>query len=214
MKTFVVGDIHGEISQLKALLNRIQYDKKTNIIFLGDFIDRGEDSYKTFIFLKKLKEENNNAIFLRGNHEQMMIDSLLNKKVKNNMYKKEDAMIVWQQNGGEKTIRDFKNNKSLLIEAAEWFDKLPYIYETNNYIFVHAGINPNKRIYEQNKNDFLWIRNKFIKASKFKTNKTIIAGHTPFEKPQVLGNKILIDTGAGKGGKITIMDISNGKFIQ
>jgi len=213
MKTYIIGDIHGEITELKALLNKINYNCNQKIIALGDYLDRGENSYETFVFLKKLKEQNKNIILLRGNHEQMMIDSLLDKKVNNGLYKKEDAMIIWQQNGGSKTIRDFKNNKKLLIEAAEWFDKLPYIYETNKYIFVHAGIDPNKRLYEQDKNDFLWIRDRFIKAHKFKTNKIIIAGHTPFNEPQVLGNKILIDTGAGKGGKITAMDLNNGKFI-
>jgi serine/threonine protein phosphatase 1 len=213
MKTFIISDIHGEITQLKNILNKIDYNDNMMIILLGDIIDRGENSFETYKYIRRLKDKNNNFILLRGNHEQMMIDSLLDKKVNNGLYNKEDAMIIWQQNGGAKTIRDFKNNRELLVEAAKWFDNLPYIYETNKYIFVHAGIDPEKRLYEQNKNDFLWIRNKFIKAKKFKTNKIIIAGHTPFDKPQVLGNRIILDTGAGKGGYLTVMNLNEGKFI-
>ena len=214
METYIIGDIHGEITQLKELLNKINYNNKNKIICLGDYIDRGEDSLKTYNFLREMKHENKNVVLLRGNHEQMMIDALLNKKIDHNLYKKEEANIIWQQNGGGKTILDFKRNKEKLIEAAKWFNKMPYVFEGENHICVHAGIKPNKRLYQQDKSDFLWIREEFIKANKLKTNKIVIAGHTPYDKPQVLGNKVLIDTGAGKGGKITAMDLNKGIFIN
>jgi len=214
MNSFIIGDIHGEITQLKELLNKINYDGSQNLYFLGDYIDRGEDSFKTYMFIKKLKKENPNIVLIRGNHEQMLIDAVLNKEIDHNLYSKENAMIIWQQNGGAKTFRDFKEDMGKLIKAAEWFDTLPYIHETEDYILVHAGVDPNKRLYEQDKSDFIWIRNKFIFAEKLKVNKIVVAGHTPFDKPRVLGNKVLLDTGAGKSGYLTAMDIKNGQFIS
>src|SRR5581483_6198993 len=75
MRTYVIGDVHGRLSQLKALIGSLDYDpKRDRIIMLGDLIDRGEDSPGVVNYAIELQEQSPNFICLRGNHEQMLLD--------------------------------------------------------------------------------------------------------------------------------------------
>lgn len=204
MATYVIGDIHGEIKALQTIINKINYQpQKDKLIFLGDYIDRGENPYQVYQYLKKLANGKN--IFLRGNHEQLMIDTLLNDQNPN----------LWYYNGGRKTEQSFPN-QSLLKEAAKWFDSLSYYYVDQNYIFVHAGLDPDKKLSDQDKNDLIWIRSKFInsKAADFIEKRTIIAGHTPVAEVKFLENKIMLDTGAGKGGILSSIRLEDKEIFQ
>jgi len=197
MAEYVVGDIHGEIDELKTIIYKINYEpSQDKLIFVGDYIDRGADSYQVYKYLKELNDGKN--IFLRGNHEEMMIDAVLNK---NNIQ-------LWYHNGGQKTEKSFPNNSELKA-AAEFFDSLPYYHSNQNYIFVHAGINPSKTLEEQTEHDLIWIRQQFLGAAEedFKENRTIVAGHTPVAKIKFGENKILVDTGAGKGGILSAVNL-------
>ena len=204
MSTYVIGDIHGEIAQLKTIMEKIDYQPdQDQLIFLGDYVDRGENPYEVYKYIKQL--DNGRNIFLKGNHEEMMIDAVLNK---NNVQ-------LWYHNGGGITEDSFPN-PSKLEEAASWFDSLPYYHADNDYIFVHAGIVPSQKLEEQRKHDLVWIRYEFINAAaeKFVEDRTIIAGHTPVADVQFLENKILMDTGAGKGGILTAIKLENKKIFQ
>lgn len=197
MAEYVIGDIHGEIEELEIILGKINYNSETDkLIFLGDYIDRGASSYQVYKYIRKL--DNGRNIFLRGNHEEMMIDAVLNNNNVN----------LWYQNGGRKTEASFPN-QSELKEAAHFFDSLPYYQADQNYIFVHAGINPALTLEEQTKHDLIWIRYKFLgaKSEDFKEERTIVAGHTPVAEVKFEGNKILVDTGSGKGGILSAVDL-------
>jgi serine/threonine protein phosphatase 1 len=201
MGEYVIGDIHGEIEALKTIINKINYDStEDKLIFLGDYIDRGSDSYQVYRYIKKL--DNGSNIFIRGNHEEMMIDAVLNKNNKG----------LWYHNGGRATERSFPNY-SELEEAANFFDSLPYQYTDGNYIFVHAGIRPDLKLTEQSEHDLVWIRYKFLEAEaeNFKEKRTIVAGHTPVAEVKFQGNKILMDTGAGKGGILSAINLKTKK---
>ena len=207
MATYVFGDIHGEHEQLVELLNKIEYDRTSDqLIFLGDYIDRGQNSLKTYELIWRLADENKRNVFLRGNHEQMMIDSVLNG----------ESDSLWTYNGGSTTLDDFHYDRKMLEDAAKWFNSLPIVHSTDDYIFVHAGIKPGLRLHEQSPSDMLWIRQEFIytDAEDFKDDRVIIAGHTPFEEVMFFGKMILLDTGAGKGGHLSCLDLSKGKVIS
>lgn len=197
MAEYVIGDIHGEIDKLKTIIEKINYDStQDKLIFVGDYVDRGADSYEVYKYIKKLDNEKN--IFIRGNHEEMMVDAVLN----------ENKIDLWYHNGGQETKESFPNN-SELKNAAHFFDSLPYYYTTQDYIFVHAGINPSKGLEEQTEHDLFWIREPFLRAKSedFKENRTIVAGHTPVAEVKFEENKILVDTGAGKGGILSAVDL-------
>src|SRR5215813_3694072 len=98
MNTYVVGDIHGRLSQFKALVSSLDYDpKRDRIVLLGELIDRGEDSPGVVNYALELQEESPNFICLRGNHEQMLLDLI------------EFGDLLWlvPENGGAVTIAQY-----------------------------------------------------------------------------------------------------------
>ncbi|MFN2340780.1 MAG: metallophosphoesterase family protein [Halanaerobium sp.] len=204
MAEYVIGDIHGEIDELKTIIYKINYKPtEDKLIFVGDYIDRGADSYQVYKYIRDL--DNGKNIFLRGNHEEMMIDAVLN----------EAKIDLWYHNGGQATEASFPNH-SVLQEAARFFDSLPYYHSTSDYIFVHAGINPAKSLAEQTEHDLIWIRQPFLgaKAKDFKEERTVVAGHTPVAEVKSKDNKILVDTGAGKGGILSAINLETKKVYS
>jgi serine/threonine protein phosphatase 1 len=204
MAEYVIGDIHGEIDELKNILYKIDYKPtQDRLIFVGDYIDRGANSYQVYKYIRDLDDGKN--IFLRGNHEEMMIDAVLN----------EAKIDLWYHNGGQATETSFPNH-SALKEAARFFDSLPYYHSNSEYIFVHAGIDPAKSLEEQTEHDLVWIRQPFLraKAEDFKEGRVIVAGHTPVAEVKFKDNKILVDTGAGKGGILSAIDLETKKVYS
>jgi serine/threonine protein phosphatase 1 len=204
MAEYVIGDIHGEIDQLKTIIDKINYKpKEDKLIFLGDYIDRGADSYQVYRYIKEL--DNGENILLRGNHEEMMIDAVLN----------DNNIQLWYHNGGQATESSFPN-RSELEKAAQFFNSLPYYHSSQDYIFVHAGIRPNRKLKEQTEHDLVWIRYQFLgaKAKDFKEKRTVVAGHTPVPEVKFEENKILMDTGAGKGGILSAIDLETKKVYS
>lgn len=204
MADYVIGDIHGEIEALKRIISKIDYEPaEDKLIFLGDYIDRGSSAYEVYKYIKKIDNDKN--IFLRGNHEEMMIDAVLN----------DGNRQLWYHNGGQKTEMSFPNS-SKLKEAAQFFNNLPYYHSNEDYIFVHAGLKPDKMLKEQTKHDLVWIRYEFLgaKAEDFKEKRTIVAGHTPVGEVEFKDNKILLDTGAGKGGILSALNLKTKKVYK
>ena len=206
--TFCIGDVHGCFDKLQALFEKCRkYKKEHNIkharaVFLGDYIDRGPDSAKVLERLIKGDKHSpfDEEVFLRGNHEQMMIDAL-------NAPEDKQTVRQWIRNGGETTLQSF--NRSIPAEHKDWLEALPHSYEDGRHFYVHAGVNPTKDIHNQETEEMLWIRDKFLNHAK-KFTKYVIHGHTPVdstgklnEKPDIRGNRTNLDTGAVYGGKLT-----------
>lgn len=203
-RIFAVGDIHGCFVHLRDLLGKIPIGKTDTLLFLGDYIDRGPDSYEVVETLLRLKRGSANVICLKGNHEQMYLDYLRGKDLE-----------PFLSNGGMHTLRSYKKNgwehpppehMDFLLSLAPW-------YETDAFIFVHAGLQPNTPLQDQNPEDLLWIRSQFYAAPNT-WNKTIVFGHTPFMKPYVGEGKIGIDTGACMGGLLTCVELPRMIFHQ
>jgi serine/threonine protein phosphatase 1 len=199
---FAIGDIHGCIDKLNALMKKIDIDFKTDLlIFLGDYIDRGPCSYEVVSYLIDLKKQHENIIFLKGNHEEMLENYIAGVD-----------RFAYLSNGGRQTIdsyvkHGFKQGKDFIpIEHMTFFKNLDLFYQTDDYIFVHAGLSEKKILEDQSQDDLLWIRQKFIK-SKFDFGKRIIFGHTPLASPLVQSNKIGIDTGAVYGNSLTCVKL-------
>lgn len=191
---YIIGDIHGEISKLKSLIKKIrQNETNPSFIFLGDYIDKGENSKKTLDYLIRLKDKYP-TIFLMGNHEQYWLK--LNK-YKNLILKY--GGIKTLENFGFKTIE--KCQKQMISQYSEIFDHLKGYHETEKYLICHSGI-PSKMFNSDytnkiNLDSFLFNRYDFIKEKRFfKKKKKIIFGHTAFFSPYVDNFKIGIDTGA------------------
>jgi serine/threonine protein phosphatase 1 len=208
-RILAIGDIHGCLDKLISLMEIIDMDpSRDTLVFIGDYIDRGPQSKEVVEYLIDLATRHSRVIFLKGNHEQML-----------EMYLSGTDRLSFLANGGHATLgsyaRDSSTNEANPIPSRhlEFFDNLRLYYETEQYFFVHAGLRPRKPFEEQDEWDMLWIRDEFI-YSDFHFEKRVIFGHTPFQKPLVLDNKIGIDTGAVYGNKLTCIELPAMKFYS
>jgi serine/threonine protein phosphatase 1 len=206
-KIFAVGDIHGCTIKLEKLISGIAIDDQDDtVVFLGDYIDRGQDSRGVVEFIINFQKGKNNVFCLTGNHEELFMNYL----------KYGNDINTFYSNGGHSTLLSYSFPR-LIDDIPESHQKyfaslLPY-YETESYIFVHAGLKPHVPFNRQELNDMLWIRDEFINSS-CDFGKTVVFGHTPFPRPLIDINKIGIDTGAVYGGKLTCVELPEKKIYQ
>jgi serine/threonine protein phosphatase 1 len=212
-KIFVIGDIHGTASKLDRLMAKLNINAtEDTLVFVGDYIDRGPDPKRVIDTILELRKVIDNVICLRGNHEQMFLDYYLENK-------EEDLFI---SNGGITTLISYgfhgSSVKETMVIPESHMDFLmtlkPY-YETDDFIFVHAGLRPGIPLERQNVSDLLWLRYDFIN-SRYDFGKTVVFGHTPlsYDMPFIKKNKICVDTGAVFGGKLTCVEMTSMKIHQ
>ena len=206
---FIVGDVHGCLGMLKRLIDKIEWDPSNDrLIFIGDYIDRGEDAKGVVDFVLKLKEDSPLVQCLIGNHEQMFLDYLSGVDSQSSIL-----------NGGLSTLRSYKEarlrNEDPLIPSThlDFFSSLLPMIELEEYYIVHAGFRPNIRIEDQDLIEMIWIRDEFI-YSDYDFGKVVIFGHTPFNSPMITRNKIGIDTGAVYGNYLTCLELPEKKFYS
>jgi len=212
-KIFAIGDIHGCLSRLERIISKIGIDStEDTLVFIGDYIDRGPDSRGVVDFVLDLKRKIRTVICLKGNHEQMFLDYVCLNKNEG----------LYLSNGGDTTIasygyRTVRGIKELNVpdNHMEFFNTLLPFYETDEYIFVHAGLREGVLLKDQKTPDMLWIRHDFI-LSSYDFGKTVVFGHTPMShsKPFFLPGRIGIDTGAVYGGFLTCIELPSQKIYQ
>lgn len=186
-RTLVISDIHGELDLFEELLKQVNYDpNEDQLILLGDYIDRGANSIGVLDKVIQLKEAG--AIVLKGNHEDMMVKAMLTDE--------ERAWKNWtNRNGGSQTLQSYGfSEEQFIIKEDEPFEKpsihsdkldehlqfiqsLDYFVETDDVIFVHAGVHPDKSITDTDPYELIWIRDIFHNG--YCGEKTVIFGHTP-----------------------------------
>jgi len=208
-RIFAIGDIHGCMDKLGTLIDQldIAFDRDT-LVFIGDYIDRGPHSFEVVQYLINFKKQHQNIVFLKGNHEDML-----------EKYLDGVDRFTYLANGGQQTLDSYLKQdrvpKTFPIPDAhlDFFKSLVLFFETDHYIFVHAGLKNKIPLDLQNTHDLLWIRSDFIQ-SDYDFGKQVVFGHTPFPKPLVLPNKIGIDTGAVYGNKLTCVKLPKLEFYQ
>jgi serine/threonine protein phosphatase 1 len=216
---YAVGDIHGCLKALKDLLGKLPLVEGDEVLFLGDYIDRGPESRQVVDFL--LKEKRPNWRFLRGNHEQLILDWLSDANP--------HAGANWLLNGGYQTLAAYVPKedldevhgegeekmlkRSIPTAHVEFFKSLPFFYETKDVYFCHAGVDLDKPLKRQSPDDLLWIRKKFLLDVR-PTPKLIVHGHTPVAAVEVERDRINIDTGCVYGGLLTALSLPGKKVYQ
>jgi serine/threonine protein phosphatase 1 len=206
-KTFIVGDIHGCLETLKRLIDTIKWNPSNDrLIFIGDYIDRGENAKGVIDFILQLQDNSSLVECLIGNHEKMFLDYLSNNDPQ--------SFVL---NGGLSTLRSYKESRKRaqdpLIPSThlKFLSSLLSMIELEHYYIVHAGFRPYKRIEDQDLFDLIWIRDEFI-YSDYDFGKVVIFGHTPFHSPMIMKNKIGIDTGAVYGNCLTCLELPERRF--
>lgn len=197
-----ITDIHGELAKLENLLSKLELRDDDVFVFMGDYIDRGPDSCGVVEKIIELGEIYK-CIYLIGSHEYALLHA-----------KSDDYYnyLFWNY-GGPATVKSYGGNfENILNKHGDFFRSLEFYYLTEDYLFVHAGINPDYPLEEQDETDLVYIRGKFI-YSKHNLSQKIIFGHTEFDEPYVTDDKICIDLGCGKykDAKLCALILDNGK---
>jgi len=199
---YCIGDIHGCYNTLLALIQKIMnQDRDARFYFVGDFIDRGPASKQVLDYLFELDKNHRMLGAIRGNHEQMFLDTYENQRPV--------LGTMWHANNALSTIKSFSNllspdkqvNEMIPANYFRWIKNLPFFITLEDYIIVHAGINFNAQSPFNDNESMLWTREEAY-DNKLCNGKMIIHGHTPIELKQLkesLSDKqrkvINIDTG-------------------
>lgn len=226
-RVYAVGDIHGRVDLLRAinqLIHEDAYEKQAPrnlVVYLGDFIDRGDHSRDVIDCLLDEPIPGFEIVHLLGNHEESMLHFLA------------DAAIgpAWMSYGGVATLRSYgvrppNSDRDLLRAQSELRSRVPtrhleFLRELKlshceeDYLFVHAGLRPGLPMEEQTAADILWIRDEFL-TSEADFGKIVVHGHTITEAPDVRRNRIGIDTGAFASGILTCLVLADEQwsFLQ
>lgn len=230
VRAYAIGDIHGRADLLEKLLGKIKADARKNnqaephVIFLGDYLDRGMESKKAVDLLLGFDLKGGTKVYLKGNHEAMMLDFLADPS----------TGPRWFENGGLATLLSYgvqpqgnfssKNNLEKIRDQfltsipkahKNFYENLVMNYELGNYFFVHAGVNPDRPLDKQTWEDMLWIRDEFLESEK-PLEKTVVHGHSVVLDPVVSENYISVDTGAFFTGKLTcaVLEGEDVRFIS
>jgi serine/threonine protein phosphatase 1 len=216
--TYAVGDIHGRLDLLLILLDLITMDAATRsarakIIFTGDYVDRGCDSYGVVERLIAGPERaDDEFLCLRGNHDELFVRSVST----GSMVPDWAWFLFGHTLESYGTVRDGLTMSDRLRRHATFISGLPLTHDDGKHLFVHAGIRPNIPLADQDEEDLLWIRDEFINYIG-ELPRRVVHGHTIIgDRPIFAANRISADTGAFRSGLLTaiVLDSEEETFIQ
>jgi len=231
-RIYAVGDIHGRVDLLRELHDKIcadaegkQFSRKV-IVYLGDYIDRGEGSKEVvdLLIAETLADAGFESKCLLGNHERSMLDFLRDTASGPNwvIYGGESTLLSYgvghpRGNGMDDRWALIQNRLRDGIPPAhlEFFESLEPGHIEGGYLFVHAGIRPGVALEKQDLMDMIWIRDDFLN-SKADHGFCVVHGHTVATEPDIQSNRIGIDTGAYSSGTLTCLVLEGRarRFIQ
>jgi serine/threonine protein phosphatase 1 len=219
-RVYAVGDIHGHLDLLDRLLASIEADDaarppmRATLLFLGDLVDRGPDSRGVIDRLMRLPESGTECVFLSGNHDEVFARAAGGER---------EAMARLHRMGGRETALSygitaeeydrgsFEDLAALLhsrvpAEHVAFLRTLADSHQVGDYFFVHAGVRPRTPLRDQKPEHLRWIRDEFL-SSRACHGAMVVHGHTVSEEVEMLPNRIGIDTGAFRTGRLTAIGL-------
>ncbi len=209
---YAIGDIHGQDEELHRVLDLIEIDggAQADVVFLGDYVDRGPDSKAVVEHLRAGVESGRNWTCLKGNHDRYLTRFLDDMTV---FDPRTRTGLVWlnPRLGGDKTLLSYgvpaqEGEPLEPVHAAaraavpqdhlQFLRSCPLYHETPDLVFVHAGIRPGVTLAAQDEDDLVWIRDGFLDYSG-SFEKLVVHGHTALDHPEHAGNRVNLDGGAG-----------------
>jgi serine/threonine protein phosphatase 1 len=225
-RIYAIGDIHGRLDVLERAIAAIERDVAERgpaalTVTVGDYIDRGPDSRGVIDRLAG-QPFPTEYVALKGNHEDILETFLADPS----------TGPYWSGQGGSETLQSYGVRVGGLTGVAyakardalrramppahtEFLRSLKMSYSRGKYFFCHAGVRPRVPLENQSPDDLLWIRDDFLTSGN-DFGKIVVHGHTPVEEPEVLPNRIDIDTGAFATGRLTCVALENGapRFLR
>ncbi|MGY6627957.1 MAG: metallophosphoesterase family protein [Oceanicaulis sp.] len=223
-RIYAIGDIHGRLDLLETLCQRLvthAEGAQAEVIFLGDYIDRGPDSAGVVAhLLANPFPDTMRCTFLKGNHEATLLDFLRNPM----------SGAAWVQYGGAETLLSYGVRapqqgrldeqgwaqmsadlaRSLPADHLAFYEGLQLYAERGCYFFAHAGVDPDKGLDQQDEAGLLWVRDAFLEDTR-RLSHIIVHGHTPAPQPYADERRIGLDTGAYQTGVLTAACLDAGK---
>jgi len=219
IRLYAIGDVHGRLDLLEKMheriANEIARDKVADwrIIHLGDYVDRGADSRGVIDFLIAARKRDARNITLAGNHDMGFLEFL----------DEPDGGGLFARYGGKETAQSygvdgkFHSPDALRLTWAELRCEVPgkhrafmldlsFSVSFGDFFFCHAGIRPGVPLNRQDPENLIWIRNEFLDHAELHP-KVIVHGHTITDEPEVLANRVNVDTGAYRSGVLTALVI-------
>lgn len=216
-RIYCIGDIHGRLDLLLELESAVREDAATcegecTVVYLGDYIDRGEQSKQVIDHLLESPLEGFKRVHLLGNHEQTLLDFLRHPR----------AVAAWLTFGGraalnsygivvarepsQQDLLDLRDELASRMSAGhlDFYRNLALMHVAGDYCFVHAGIRPGVPLKEQRNEDLLWIREDFTESNA-RHDHVIVHGHSITPEVDWQQNRIGIDTGAFHSGVLTCL---------
>jgi len=220
---YAVGDIHGRLDLLKVLCGKITAHAQgapAEVIFLGDYIDRGPQSAGVVDYLiSNPFPASMKCTYLKGNHEATLLEFLSNPMVGPS----------WVQFGGGETLLSYGVRMPLgSLDEQGWaqacadlarempqahldfYRSLDLSAERGLYFFAHAGVDPDVAIERQEEASLLWVRDAFLEDTR-RLARIIVHGHTPAPEPHADHRRIGLDTGAYQTGVLTAACLEAGR---
>ncbi|MBY8977316.1 serine/threonine protein phosphatase [Rhodobacteraceae bacterium NNCM2] len=225
-RIYAVGDIHGRLDLLTDLVDEIRsdaraYDGTPEIVFMGDYIDRGEDSRAVLDFLMALRADPAfDVTFLMGNHERMMLDFLLVPEMG----------ARWLRFGGLQTLMSYGTSthgsvnepgalekiQAGLIKALgphrDFIEQMKLSHMSGNVLFAHAAANPGRPADGQSDDCLLWGHPKFFDQIR-DDGVWVVHGHTVVDEPSAENGRIAVDTGAYFSNRLTAARLDGGEVV-
>lgn len=216
---YAIGDIHGQFEMMCDALEWIEADggPDARVVFLGDLVDRGPDSFRVIEMLHRGLAAGRDWIVLMGNHDRMFHHFLEASDL-------HDPRILSGKSwlnpslGGRDTLLSYgveiDEDTPVLQGAAAaraavpdhhraLLNALPLYHEEAGMLFVHAGIRPGIALPDQDPDDLIWIRHEFLDHTG-PHEWLVVHGHTPVDAPTHYGNRVNLDTGAGYGRPLSV----------
>jgi len=221
MRSYAIGDIHGQLDKLKAAHDRIAADRARTgdgdapVIHLGDLVDRGPDSRGVIEHLMAGIADGAPWLVLKGNHDRMFADFVRDGREDRRLFT--GLSYLHERIGGWATLASYgvpggllgrlrglhKAARAAVPEAhLAFLEALPLFHRMGDVLFVHAGIRPGVPLADQEEDDLIWIRDPFLDDDS-DHGMLVVHGHTPVARATHFGNRVALDTGAGFGGPVT-----------
>ncbi len=222
MRTIIIGDVHGCDKALCSILEKSQPAAEDRIVMLGDLFDRGPDSFEVFQAVKKLADDmGERFVLLRGNHEDYLLAPKLTPIQR----------MIWERVGRAATVRSFRARGAQMGDAIPWLGEHCQLFWRGEGIqCVHAGlmvdpieVNDTRTMIHDHE---ITLRNAYV-------GPLTVVGHIALANPMwFVGDRktverlpygellplpergiLCIDTGCGKGGKLTAMVVEDGRYV-
>lgn len=221
IRTYAIGDVHGQLDALAAAHARIRADRERAgdgealVVHLGDLTDRGPASAEVIEFLLMGLAQGEPWLTLKGNHDGMFL-RFLDDPRSHDPGLREGIEWLDAPLGGAATLASYgvavegRDLDAVVADARarvplahrEFLEALPLWHATPEVLFVHAGIRPGVPLERQTEQDLTWIRKGFL-DSRADHGRLVVHGHTVVDAPTHYGNRVALDTGAGYGDPLT-----------